>query len=228
MTTLGLRVSYNGVGLAAERSFSTCDNSVECNGALISDFESQCVKLWSMFRSHSVERTVFPLPERFCFDIPSSIFERGNPRLLVHLRWWTWSQTSVSCWPWQSPPCCQCGCTSGQRWTPGGQWHPGQCPQPSGLALPAAWLQDKRQETSRQIRPLEQSFVNKTMQPQPTSTKLLRNSNSINCEPCRCQGMWNCGKCKTIAYNHLIDEGHACECRMRQLGTAGAGRANGI
>lgn len=39
MIILGLRVFYNGVGLVVERSFSICDNFVECNGVLILDFE---------------------------------------------------------------------------------------------------------------------------------------------------------------------------------------------
>lgn len=152
MATLGLRISYNNQ-MAAEGDLNIHDHSVEHNWALASDLESQCVKFWSMFKPCSIRRNhVSSARIILLWHSQKSIWER-EPWLLVYLRWWTWSQRSVSCWLWQSPPCCLCGCTSGQRWTPAGRWHPGQCPQSSGLALPAAWLWGKRQDTSRQMRP---------------------------------------------------------------------------
>lgn len=57
MTTLGLGISYNETGVAAKRNLSTHGNSVECNWAWISHLESQCEKLWIMFKLCSVGRS---------------------------------------------------------------------------------------------------------------------------------------------------------------------------
>lgn len=129
------------------REFSPHANPVEYNWVLISDLESQCVRLGFMFKPCSIGRKCFSDRIILLWHSQKHIWKRA-PRLPVYLQWWTWSQRSVSCWPSQSPPCCQCGCTSGQRWTPGGLWHPGQCPRSSGLALPAAWLCDKGKDTA--------------------------------------------------------------------------------
>lgn len=212
MAALELRISHTETRVAGKRDLSTHDKSVECNWALISDLESQCVKLWSMFKPSSVGRNCVSSARVILLDIPGCAFERGSPWLLVYLRWWTWSQKSESCWLWRSPPCCQCGCTSGRRWTLWGQWPPGRCLQSSGLELPVAWLKNKGQTKKTTSTWLMRLWFNTTKQPQLTSTKLLRNSKSNDCEPCHCQGIWNCGKCKTIICNPLINERHAHRC----------------
>lgn len=100
-------------------------------------------------------------------------------RSLVYLRQWTWSQRSMSFWPWQSHPCRQCGCISEQRWTLGCWWHPAQSPRSLGLALPATylWGEGRHKQTNKTtLTQLIRLWVYKTAI--TTSTEPLRNNKS--------------------------------------------------
>lgn len=72
-------------------------------------------------------------------------------------------------------------------------------------------IQAERQD---HLNMIDQALFNKTEQPKPTSTKLLRSSKSINYDLCHCQEMWNGGKCRTFAYKPLINEGHVYRCLL--------------
>lgn len=97
-------------------------------------------------------------------------------------------------------------------------------------ACSIAVRQRERQWAGKTTSPcLIRLWFNKAKQLQSASTKLPRYSKSLKCEPCHCQRMWNCGKCKPIIYSPLIvKDMHTDIFTLRKLWTTGVGRNNGI